>query len=1653
MAKKLIKEYVFESGVGLLDNERPNAVSLLQQNKLYLLKEYVAYIQAEVTAANPDYTQIVYNYTNKENEISGILDALIHDLRYNGNEEVRKIALTYYANSILQIPGNGVAEVEALTYIRSIIINNILTNVEYTGSKQSEATQVINTNLTAESDAVSKAGTDLNNLINYIDNETLYERVNGLGKIEILGKIRLEDILIVTNVTRNTVIYNFAEPTKGGTAEFTLGNSVNYPQAASVDNGTTVIHFNFNTSVMNDADDIQIFLESTAQTVKMNDIASDAMERIKVGIPQAMLDADFEYGLQPTKWQAISTERGYPSTYEIPASEILVSQITTDASTGSNGVGASLITVDTINPHGFAVGDPFTIRALSSSVLGFNRAEGTFLVQSAPTTRQFTYYAKAKVGTNVGQVLATGNTQLREAKYYTGANVSNPTFSVITQGASGSFTTALNAPTGVTNLTFSGTAPPVGVVLSGTGIPTGTQITGVFGGNNSGGVEATKFVAENFTSGTNQIVLADVTGISPGMILASDNTVSAQQRVITSIAGNTLQLDGNINENYTGDNQTFTNNVLGSANYVVGTGTSATFDVTIDAGLNYSIQINNSGTGYAQGDTLRISGTALGGTSPTNDLDISVDFVNAGTIVQASVISTTTGASQTNFTNLSTTQIANPYATNGSVNIAKSAGSYTVGAIQIAGTGFRLGHKFIVSGNNLGGNSPNNDATVTVTSTDGSGGITAFTVSGTSARGDSIDIYGGITVSQASTQTISTGATLTSNGVAEIEVTFSENHGLIPGNAITIQITSGGTNHEIAGGPYFVQEVPSLTTIRYIARTSGTIDVSTDDLKGTIYIRSDAFFAHRPFDGGVQLGTGSPQHGNQAIRMSKKYIRYQSGKGAMYNTGALFAPSFDIASITADGTTVGSLITVTTDDADHGLQNGAEVQISGVETIGYNGHYIVTNVIDERTFKITAQRVLGNATATIGSQCQVALYKWHGAVVRSGCFDDQNGIFWQYNGQEMQLGRRTSTFQCAGTVTVNPNSSVINGTNTRFLDQLQEGDRIVLKGMTHVVSQIVNNTQLYITPGFRGVTTVTGSKIAKVQDDIIPQSEWNIDRCDGTGPSGYDLDVTKMQMIGIQFTWYGAGFIDWMLRGPDGDYIFCHRLKGNNLNTEAYMRTGNLPVRYEVTNEGARSKLANAISNTVTSLTLKDAYDFPNAGTVYIGNEIISYTGKSGNTLTGLTRGATLSNFAGGSTRSYTAGSAVGHNANAGVVLISCTTTPIISHWGSAYLIDGQFDEDRGYIFSYPETNIDVSTTKKTAFMLRLAPSVSNAITGDLGERELLNRAQLLLSSLEITSDGVDPNNNNEPITGGIIVEGIINPVNYPVNPSDANWSGLTSLAQGGQPSFAQVAAGGGINWNSGTTQTEATVAIQGNMTLSGVTNVFEVDARGSSRDNFMYVPLSSVDDDGLRVGMTCNTTPFNGRVITGITRFPGFGDAYVQFDGTASNEGQNYSSSSLSLSFTFATEKTNSNVVYFQKTSFDNSNATIGTSVSTSDTNWPAGTIISTINEQNIGSTDFYEVLFNNSSNATLNSTNTVTFLFGQPPYAQPGETVFSLIAQPGELSSIDLSSLKELTTTTIGGRGAFPNGPDVLAINIYKVSGDATTANILLRWGEAQA
>ena len=620
-------------------------------------------------------------------------------------------------------------------------------------------------------------------------------------------------------------------------------------------------------------------------------------------------------------------------------------------------------------------------------------------------------------------------------------------------------------------------------------------------------------------------------------------------------------------------------------------------------------------------------------------------------------------------------------------------------------------------------------------------------------------------------------SSVASNGAnpSVITVTCSANHGLVPGAPLVGIASSTGTNHGLLTGNFLAETVPSATTFTFTARVGGA--VSTTSIVMTIFTRSDAYVLHRPFDGGVTLSNFVPSHGASVSRQTKKYMRYQSGKGVLWTSGVSLNPVVNLDQISASGTAVGSLITVTT-ELDHSLQVGATVIISGVVTSGYNGTYGVNTITGENTFTVIAAETLGSASAVITNIPRVTIKNWHGASVRVGPFDDQNGLFWEYDGQELAVVKRSATNQLSGFIAVTTGSQTVTGTSTRFTQQLQVGDSIVIRGMTYRVGTIASDTSLTINPEYRGVNNSSGIKMAVVIDKRVPQSQFNIDTVDGTGISGYNMNLNKMQMLGVSFSWYGAGFIDFMCRGPDGNMILVHRMKQNNINDEAYMRTGNTAVRYQTLNESAIGRLSETINNSTTSIPLVDASRFPaTGGTILIENEVINYTGKSANTLTGATRGASFTMFIGGSNKTFTGGSAAEHlvgNGFQSVTLISCTAAPQLNHWGSSYIMDGGFDTDRGYYFNYASLSNSVSgNSSETAFFIRLAPSVSNSIAGNFGDRDLINRSQLLLQKLQLQADK------------SVQVYGILNPGN--IDASTLTWSSVNTVALGSQPSFAQI--------------------------------------------------------------------------------------------------------------------------------------------------------------------------------------------------------------------------------------------------------------------------
>jgi hypothetical protein len=127
--------------------------------------------------------------------------------------------------------------------------------------------------------------------------------------VTVNGKnIRPEQLLLITNVTANTVIYNFSDPSLGYAS---YSNSTN----AATGLETTVIILDYNTSAMNITDAISILVEETYTEISISETLRDPVDKLRVSNPQALIDTDFEYGPQPTKWEQLTLLNNRPSAY------------------------------------------------------------------------------------------------------------------------------------------------------------------------------------------------------------------------------------------------------------------------------------------------------------------------------------------------------------------------------------------------------------------------------------------------------------------------------------------------------------------------------------------------------------------------------------------------------------------------------------------------------------------------------------------------------------------------------------------------------------------------------------------------------------------------------------------------------------------------------------------------------------------------------------------------------------------------------------------------------------------------------------------------------------------------------------------------------------------------------------------------------------------------------------------------------------------------------------------------------------------------------------------------------------------------------------------------------------------------------------------
>ena len=148
---------------------------------------------------------------------------------------------------------------------------------------------------------------------------------------------------------------------------------------------------------------------------------------------------------------------------------------------------------------------------------------------------------------------------------------------------------------------------------------------------------------------------------------------------------------------------------------------------------------------------------------------------------------------------------------------------------------------------------------------------------------------------------------------------------------------------------------------------------------------------------------------------------------------------------------------------------------------------------------------------------------------RTGYFDDRDGIYFE------QVGSNTA-------------NGVLVSNTTQTLNW-------VIRSYTGNTANEANV-----------VTTVNGTPYTYQRR--VPQSDWNVDKCDGTGASGFNLDITKTQLTYTDFQWLGVGRVRCGFV-HDGKVVIAHEYYNSNILDEVYIANPNLPVRCEIRNTGA----------------------------------------------------------------------------------------------------------------------------------------------------------------------------------------------------------------------------------------------------------------------------------------------------------------------------------------------------------------------------------------------------------------------------------------------------------------------------------------------------
>ena len=822
-----------------------------------------------------------------------------------------------------------------------------------------------------------------------------------------------------------------------------------------------------------------------------------------------------------------------------------------------------------------------------------------------------------------------------------------------------------------------------------------------------------------------------------------------------------------------------------------------------------------------------------------------------------------------------------------------------------------------------------------------------------------------------------------------------------------------------------------------------------------LYVRPQGYSLHRPFDGGVEMSAGAGTSLATIVRQTRKYFRYQSGKGIQTSCGINFKPSIDLETMTKFSDTT---IQCTT-RRPHGLVSGLFIEVSqATDSFGdpssvYNGVFQVT-VVDLTTFRMGANNPSVNPiveTRAFGFP-QFYVRQWQNGAVRTGMFDFQNGAFYEFDGQKLYAVRRSSTQQLAGTISALQGSELIFGDNTSFNAQLDVGDYIVLRGQSYRVVEIESDIRMSVRPEYKGASGVekefdpgngttgvvrlttpptnifqitghgfsdrlpvvynsidgeaigglvngrtyyidlvdnnsfrllaspssetvvsissvgttavhsftpakSGIIVTKTVDTRVAQEDFSIDPCDGSGPTGYNLDLSRIQMAYIDYSWYGAGKIRFGFKTADGQVQYVHEYVHNNNLYESYFRSGNLPARYEVV-----------------------TYNNP-------------------------------------------------------------TYIPFLFHWGTSVMMDGRFDDDNAYLFTATSQTLDVPGTTSKAFAstgIDLATDLFTVKTHGFRTGNIVQFQSIASNGFP----GVDTLNPATQIVGSQTLPNLTNSARYKVFVNSPNLIHLS-------PENATITFGATSVARSGSTVTVVTA------TPHGLTTGMYVGIYGLANANL-------VSANGPRVVTVTNPTTFTftsagtvqttvaepGAVIGEVINFTNQGNTqYTYFlypNGSLNNtSGPNYQPLiSLRLSPSVSEGLTGKlgdrDVVNRMQLRLQE----IGVSTTQLvDVKILLNPRLNNLNFVGVDSPSLTQVVEHTAADTVSGGVQVYNFRAAGGDSGAESST------------SVDVSTLFELSNSILGGDAIYPDGPDILTIAVSRLTGNETLTAATLSWSEAQA